>query len=272
MPASDGAAHSLVIRPEAAVPDRDVPAQRREFKYHLPLSRLSYLQRYLEPHCTPDPFAGPDGTYLIRSLYLDTWDFRLYRANEREAGARYKARIRTYPSQSGSPVFFEIKGRVLDAILKTRARVPGDRWQDYLRLDHPATGTDPALTAFLLKLHQHSLQPTTLVQYARYAYAGIRESYARVSVDVQIQAQERRHFDLEGADGSWRAIDNAVYTVTPEAVAVLELKFSGPPPRWMQNLVRELNLTRHSFSKYGNSMLAWYLPPHADSRRSRRRS
>ena len=253
MQAKAAAAHSAATH-DLGRRDREVPPQRREFKYLLPFDRMDHLRRFLEPHCEVDPYAGPDGSYLIRSLYLDTWDYRLYYANQREAPARYKARIRTYPSRPGSPVFLEIKGRVLDAILKTRAKVPRDGWQEYLRIPPPPTRDEEALTAFLIRFHQHSLQPTTLVQYQRFAFKGLREGYARVSVDVRIQCQEWHRLDLEADDRYWRPLDHPVMTITPKPISVLELKFSGPPPRWMHNLVQEMDLTRQAFSKYCYSM------------------
>ena len=229
-----------------------MPLQRREFKFLFEFDELAHLKRLLAPHCYPDPHAGPDGTYLIRSLYLDTWDYRLYLANEREAALRYKARIRTYPSRPGSPVFLEIKNRILDVIHKTRAKVAYEGWADHLHRRDPDVGS--GLGAFLLRLHQHGLGPTTLVQYARYAWLGRRETYARVSLDICIQCQERHTFDLEACDRYWRPIDSPYVTLTTRPVAVLELKFSGAPPWWMQSLVKELDLIRHAYSKYCNSV------------------
>lgn len=237
----------------------DAPLQRREFKYLLDLHELPHLQRLLAPHCRPDPYAGPDGTYLIRSLYLDTWDYRLFLANEREAPVRYKARVRTYPEWPGAPVFLEIKSRVSDVIHKTRAKVARDGWTDHLRAGCPGAA-DPALQAFQLRASEHGLQPTALVQYARYAWKGIEEDYARVSVDVRIQCQERHRLDLEASDRYWRPIDSTAVTLTPTVVSVLELKFAGTPPWWMQSLVQQLDLIRHSYSKYCNAVRST-LPP-----------
>jgi hypothetical protein len=245
-----------MVAPDIQPGESELLQQRREFKYLFPIARLEELQQRLAPFCTPDRFGGPDGTYLVRSLYLDTWDLRLFHANEREAPVRYKARIRTYPSRSSSPVFFEIKGRSLDIIRKTRAAVPVDRWRDYLQVPPPAADSDEGLRAFLLRLHQHSLQPTTIVQYARHAWKGEQEAYSRVSVDVRIQCQEWHRFDLDADDNNWRAIDHVAVTTTPAPVSVLELKFAGPPPRWMQSMVQQMDLTRQSFSKYCNAMLS----------------
>ena len=47
-------------------------------------------------------------------------------------------------------------------------------------------------------------------------------------------------------------------------MVVLELKFTTQVPLWMVNLVRRFGLVRSGYSKYGNSIRAFYSP--VDSR------
>ncbi|HCP45719.1 MAG TPA: hypothetical protein DIU15_06740, partial [Deltaproteobacteria bacterium] len=61
---------------------------RREFKYLVAREQISALRAGLQGLCRRDPHSGPDGTYRLRSLYLDTPDLRLFHANEREAVRR----------------------------------------------------------------------------------------------------------------------------------------------------------------------------------------
>ena len=101
--------------------DRYSPAATR-YRYPTMAGRLleppeaEELRKRIAGYCTRDEFAQEDGSYRIRSLYLDTWNMSLYKANDREAPRRFKARVRSYPDAPGGPVFAEIKARVGDVI------------------------------------------------------------------------------------------------------------------------------------------------------------
>ncbi len=236
--------------------------ERREFKYLVPPEGIAALRRLLRRVASPDAHAGPDGTYLIRSLYLDTSDLRLYRANDREAPERFKARIRCYPG-SADPrrAFYEIKRRTLDVIRKTRFAAP----RGWAKLPLAATlwhqADDPSWERFATLVHTYGLTPKVLVQYRREAWMSELDDYARVSIDRAITYQPMLGWSLEAPPSGWTGLDHASVTWTRAPVAVVELKFANAPPRWMLELVGSLELIRHSFSKYGYSMTAWKTPP-----------
>ncbi|EYF05489.1 polyphosphate polymerase domain-containing protein [Chondromyces apiculatus] len=229
--------------------------ERYEYKYLIPERLIASIRATVLTTSTVDKYAGPDGTYRIRSLYFDTDHYALYWANEREQGDRFKLRARMYPASAKSPVFLEVKRRVLDVIVKTRAAVPADAWQDVV------AGRDGALAAlpasarngalrFLGPYHRHHLAPVVLVEYEREAYISTLETYARLTFDRKIAVQTRRSLDFDADPRRWRHIDHTVQTRTAEPVTVLELKFERRPPAWMSAMVRRLELTRYSFSKY----------------------
>jgi hypothetical protein len=228
--------------------------ERYEFKYLIPERLVPAIREAARATSKIDEHAGPDGTYKIRSLYLDTDRYHLYWANEREQGDRFKARVRGYPGKK-APVFLEVKRRVYDVILKTRAALPADRWKDVLE-----GRADPSIAfggaagkrgteRFLQKMATYHLQPVILVEYQREAYVSLVDKYARLT------------FDRKADPKRWRPVDHPVRTVTLEPVCVLELKFETKPPRWMVNLVKRLDLTRRSFSKYCYSVDAQLLLP-----------
>ena len=132
---------------------------RREFKFLVDRKRLPELRAAIAPYCDPDPNGGPDGTYALRSLYLDAPHLPLFHANESEAPERFKARIRTYIDAPDSPVFSELKFRSGDVIRKVRAVLPED-WQTALR-------SGGALDPFTARMHRYGLEPMALVEYRR---------------------------------------------------------------------------------------------------------
>jgi hypothetical protein len=229
--------------------------ERYEHKYLVPEHLVPAVREAALATCKIDRYAGPDGTYRIRSLYFDTPRFDLFAANEREQADRFKMRARCYPAATGAPVFLEVKRRVLDVIVKTRAGVPPGLWLDVIAgrtaaLDALSPQVQKAAMRFLAPYHRHHLVPTMLVEYEREAYVSEVDVYARLTFDRNILVQARRELDLEADPGRFRAVDHGARSRTGEPVCVLELKFERRPPAWMSALVRRLGLVRHSFSKY----------------------
>lgn len=228
--------------------------ERYEYKYLILESVVPAIRAAVRTTSKIDRYAGPDGTYRIRSLYFDTEKFDLFWANEREQPDRFKLRARMYPGKT-SPVFLEVKRRVLDVIVKSRAAVPMEHWREII------AGKDEALKAlppyvranalkFLAPFHRHHIRPVLLVDYEREAYISEIDSYARLTFDRKIVVQEQDKLDFEAIPTRWRSVDHRAQTRTQEPISVLELKFERRPPRWMVALVQRLDLIRYSFSKY----------------------
>lgn len=228
--------------------------ERYEYKFLVSARHVPHIRELARLACRIDKNANADGTYLIRSLYLDSDRYDLYWANEREQADRFKMRIRTYPGKK-SPVFLEVKRRFKDVIVKSRALVSADIWQKVITCDGPTLDKLPPNTRanvmpFLARLHRHHLHPVLLVQYEREAYVSEIDSYARLTFDKKIVVQPIETFELEADPHRWRPVDHTWQTRTTEPMTVLELKFERRPPAWMVAMVRQLGLVRGSFSKY----------------------
>src|SRR6478735_4127467 len=94
--------------------------ERYEHKFLIPERLVPEIRSFARTTSCVDRYAGPDGTYTIRSLYFDTPSLDLYWANDREQRCRFKCRARMYPGAT-SPYFLEVKRRVQDVIVKSRA-------------------------------------------------------------------------------------------------------------------------------------------------------
>ncbi|MEW5851259.1 MAG: polyphosphate polymerase domain-containing protein [Myxococcota bacterium] len=235
--------------------------ERREHKYHLPPHLVPYVRETALSVCKLDSYAGPNGSYAIRSLYFDTDQYALFWANDHEVCDRFKVRARMYPGAQGkAPVFLEVKRRVLDAIIKTRGGVPAEQWQEVMC--HPngeaASRVAPkarrAVERFNSLVHTYHLKPVVLVEYDREAYVSTVDDYARLTFDRHIRCQLKSTLDMEVDPKAWRLVDDPIRTKSLEPITLLELKFAGPAPRWMMNMVQRLELIRYSFSKYGYSL------------------
>jgi SPX domain protein involved in polyphosphate accumulation len=243
--------------------------ERYEYKYLVPERLVPAIRAAARTTCRLDEHAKVNGSYAIRSLYLDTDRYQLYWANEREQRDRFKARIRTYPGKP-APVFFEIKRRVGDVIVKTRAAVAEPLWKQALADPSSVSLPPPAkkgLERFYMLAQTYHLRPRVLVEYDREAYVSVVDNYARLTFDRRVVCQAREVLDLQAGPSRWRAVDHPAKTLTPEPVCVLELKFERMTPRWMVDLIKRLELVRLSFSKYCYSVDALLLLPASRSAR-----
>ncbi len=233
--------------------------ERYELKYRLPPSLVAPVREAIARYCAPDE-AGAGESYLISSLYLDTREFRLYRETMEQAPRRYKLRIRRYES---GPYFLEIKRRLKDVIIKSRAAVPAAAW--------PALIHDPAVEASLvLKPRQRAdvarfvntvltidARPAAVVRYRREAWVSQVDDYARVTFDHRIEGHAPVGWTVPVADGpGWRPVDKPERFGLPMSGVVLELKATTAVPFWMIDLARRFGLKREGFSKFGSALEA----------------
>jgi hypothetical protein len=219
---------------------------RFEWKYCVPPDRAEELCSALRPRTDPDTFCtGPDNSYFVRSLYYDTSGLRFYHEKKDRLKVRRKLRVRHYGEEQ---YFLEIKRKIEKEVVKERVVVPG------FQLASALDGVDPAvvmagrsdedrrtLERFRQQVKNLGLIPTLLVAYRRRAMAGRAEPDLRITLDDDLR-------------GRTHPGPNALFVeeeLLPfETRSVLELKFSGRPPRWLVDLVREFRLRRESYSKY----------------------
>src|SRR5262245_41914911 len=100
-------------------------ASRFEQKYliteDLALNVRDFVRSYLE--LDENGVGKPNFSYPVHSLYLDSDDLKTYWDTINGNKNRYKLRLRFYNSLPDSPVFFEIKRRMNNCIMKQRGGV-----------------------------------------------------------------------------------------------------------------------------------------------------
>src|ERR1044071_6497334 len=103
-------------------------ASRFEQKYiiteDVALQVREFVRSYLE--LDENGIGKPNYSYPVHSLYLDSRDLKLYWSTINGDKNRFKLRLRYYSTHADSPVFFEIKRRVNNCIMKQRGGVKQD--------------------------------------------------------------------------------------------------------------------------------------------------
>ena len=114
--------------------------QRFELKYMLDETTAVAVRDVIATRLELDEngMGKPDYSYPVHSLYLDSPDLYTFWTTINGDKNRFKLRIRFYNDQPTSPVFFEIKRRVNNCILKQRGGVKKDAVERLLRGQLPA--------------------------------------------------------------------------------------------------------------------------------------
>jgi SPX domain protein involved in polyphosphate accumulation len=177
---------------------------------------------------------------------------------------RFKLRARTYGTDDSSPVFTEIKRKIKTTIVKSRARIPRDRWcaelilnpNRILDISFKSDAEEVAFLEFLRLTREIGASPKVLIRYTREAYISTVDQYARVSLDRDLKYQRTHSWDGWGRDGKWRQIDCSLTQnkSLPFSGVILELKTLSDVPEWIIELVEKFDLVRTGHCKYSNAI------------------
>ena len=236
--------------------DHRLPQQRFELKYPIDSQITLELRDFVSAYLELDEYAAgrADLSYPVHSLYLDSADLRTHQAMVNGARNRFKLRLRYYDDRPDSPVFFEVKRRVDNCIVKQRCGVRREAVSLLLagQLPEPAhlLSTEPrhlvALQRFNLLLNQLNASPKLHNSYLREAWVSPHDNSVRVTLDYHVRAEP--WFRSEPAV----AIDRSV-PVFP-GIVILELKFTTRFPNWFKELVHRFNLMQFSSAKYSEGI------------------
>jgi len=233
-----------------------VISRRYELKYRICESKAEAIKQFIKPYVQPDPYCKLQraGTYPIVSLYLDSDDLQLCRQSLTGQKNRFKLRIRSYTDEPGYPRFFEIKRRIDNVIVKSRAPVSDHevatlvarRGGSLPLQDHNYTTDRETLKQFQLYVNSINAKPIILIRYTRQAYEGDSENRLRVTFDRQLAYNIT---DVPGVTLNGRGWQHSFL-----GGVILEIKFTDRYPAWLNRMVKYFDLRQESMSKYATSI------------------
>ncbi len=242
-----------IVGTDVVLPDRTL-GSRYELKYLISKSKAKEVERFVALHLPMDRYSKlqPTGFYPISSLYLDSDDLQLCLESLTGKLSRYKLRIRSYTDDTSYPRFFEIKRRANTVIVKSRYRVKHHDVKDllagrYIHSQYYATD-EAILRQFQLYTRSINAKPKVLIRYNRKAYEGDSHTRVRVTFDTDLsyRVTDRPEVKLNG--GGWQHHAMSTQNV------ILEIKFNGRYPAWLNTMVKYFGLRQESISKYTNSI------------------
>jgi len=232
--------------------DHRVQAQRWELKYLIDESLTHSIRDFVSAYLELDEFGigWPNLSYPVHTLYLDSDDLRTFQASVNGSKNRFKLRLRYYDNKPNSPVFFEIKAREDNCILKQRCPVrrsavpllvagqlPSPEQLFSKEVRHLAT-----LQKFNLLQHQLKAGPKTHNSYFREAWVSPNDNSLRITIDRQVRSEPYFKGDAP--------IKMENPTPVFSEATILELKFTTRYPVWFAEMVRVFHLMQFSASKY----------------------
>jgi hypothetical protein len=232
--------------------------QRREIKYVIPEETALAIRSYLNSYLDPDENAAGkmDNSYDVQSLYLDSNQLITYHAASNGWRNRFKLRIRYYDDEPASPVYFEIKRRINEGIVKQRARVRREAVKsllvgaspspEHLYSWNPQHWSD--LLDFWQLVERLEAAPRLHNAYLREAYVSPGKGAVRVTLDRKIVVEPEFGGNLESSFR--KPVEIFAHGV------ILELKFTDRMPTWLIEMVRGFDLKSTGAAKYGDGVEA----------------
>jgi hypothetical protein len=231
-------------------------AQRFERKYFITEPQVAPLREFISGHLQLDENSeGRDGfAYPVHSIYLDSHELLTYWATVHCEKKRFKLRVRFYDDGPEAPLFFEIKRRENECVLKQRGMVRRSAGAlllagqlpcpEFLVNDKPHHLA--ALQRFSYLMQRLNARPMVHVGYRREAWVSPFTNAVRVTIDRAVRGEPRREADFS---------THMSAPISPFGNRlILELKFTDRFPDWFADLVRHFNLLQVGVPKYCGSV------------------
>jgi hypothetical protein len=215
---------------------------RHELKYNIDYFQYQVLRKKLALVLKPDPHAGPDGRYHIRSLYFDDCKNTAFSEKMSGVSQRKKYRMRIY-NYSDEYIKFERKTKRDHYVFKESVRLTREEADRIIAGDIAFLSDSKShlLKTFYLESRHSLLRPVVLVDYYREAYIH-PVGNVRITFDI----------DLHTGLGSVAFFDHKTFTmgVNEEQTVILEVKFDDFLPLHIRGLFPNTIRPRTAIGKF----------------------
>lgn len=214
---------------------------RNEIKHEISAADKAAICASMRAVARPDPHAGPDGRYLIRSLYFDTPADKALREKLDGVSEREKFRIRFY---NGDPSVMHLEKKVKRGGLgcKVSAPITAEEAQRIVDgdTDWMAVSGRGLIVELYAKMKSEGLRPKTIVDYTRTPFV-YGPGNVRVTIDENIRT---------GLGCTDFLNPRCVTVPAGEPVILLEVKWDDYLPAVIRRAVAVKSRRGAAFSKY----------------------
>lgn len=216
---------------------------RHELKFVCSENSIHIMEDRIKHICKLDPYVGPRGEYVIRSLYFDTYDDDCFRDGMEGVENRKKFRIRIYDGSS-KMIKLECKHSHRGMKAKSVCRITEKQCESLIegKTILETDASQELLRRFLWERNTKLLTPKVIVEYARtpyvYTTGNVRITFDRnIGSSSEVKSFLREKIPRKG--------------ILPIGQQLLEVKYDEVLPAPITELLAVgQQLNRTSFSKY----------------------
>ncbi len=215
---------------------------RHELKHVVTMADALVIRSRLSCVLRADKNAGPEGRYHIRSLYFDTPEDKALTEKMEGLPVKEKFRIRFY-NHNHDFIRLEKKVKHFSKTAKLSAGIKKGEVLDILNgnITFLKESGQSLLLEFYLRLKTERLLPKAIVDYMREAYH-YPAGNVRVTMDSDVRTA------ISSTDLFDVCLPNA--TALDSGICILEVKYDGFLPEFIQDIVQLNKCTSTAFSKY----------------------
>jgi hypothetical protein len=215
---------------------------RHEFKHYINLTECVVLQSKLHTVMKHDDHVGPNGIYLIRSLYFDTPDDKALMEKITGLKRHEKFRIRLY-NHNETYIKLEKKVKTGDIASKRGASITKEQCEKILagNIEWLKDSEKPLLKELYEKMQHQQLRPKTIVDYIREPYV-FSAGNVRVTLDKQLKTGL---YSIDLFNKELLTVD-----VLDPNLIILEVKYDAFLPEVISDILQLGDRRKTSISKY----------------------
>ena len=216
--------------------DKEKKKYRNELKYYINKVQFEEIKKRISFLLDTDKNTREDGSYFIRSLYLDDYkDTSFYQVVD-GISKREKYRIRYY-NYDTSYICLEKKFKINNMTNKTSYRVTKEQIEELLKGNLAIKKENNKL----LKTKFYGYKPVVIVNYDRIPYV-YKAGNVRLTLDYNIS--------IDYNTDSFFETNGVQIPIIQDNLRILEVKYDEFLPTYISWLININNLERTSYSKY----------------------
>lgn len=214
---------------------------RYEIKHAISKAECVLLRKHLSQFMALDS-NGIDGKYVIRSVYFDNFENRIFTQKTEGLYHRDKFRIRLYNNNMDF-MNLEKKSKRDNLTFKKKCRITKDEYEKIRFGDIGWMSTDDRelIQELYMQINLYQLKPTTVVDYERevytYPYGNVRITFDS-NVKTGVRNTDIVNEELIMVD----AMD--------QNIVILEVKYDEFIPDVIKYLLQVIDTRKTGFSKY----------------------
>ena len=215
---------------------------RHELKHEMTKADCYLLKHKLQHVMSHDPHAGPDGKYLIRSIYFDNFANKVLTEKKEGYYKRCKFRVRLY-NNNFTFLNLEKKSKMNNLTFKEKCRLTPAEYERIRVGDIDWMQNDERKLLNELHLHMtlYQLKPVSIIDYTREVFIK-EEGNVRITFDSDVKTSFH-NTDLLNEH-------TPMIDVLDYGTVIVEVKYDGYLPDVIKKLLQVSDRRSSAFSKY----------------------